>query len=93
MVMLVWEAVGPLGLWPTQQKWTIRISATEGCHVSKQNKSIARYMVVSLILALQKQVDLRKFEASLVYRVSSRTVWVVIQRNPVSKNKAMPLPQ
>jgi hypothetical protein len=27
-----------------------------------------------------------EFEASLVYRMSSRTAWVM-QRNPVSKNK------
>jgi hypothetical protein len=40
---------------------------------------------VSLIPALEKQrrVDLCKFEASLVYRVSSRTARA-IQRNPVS---------
>jgi hypothetical protein len=33
----------------------------------------------------QRQGD-SEFEASLVYRVSSRTAWA-IQRNPVSKNK------
>ena len=41
-----------------------------------------------LIPALrQRQVDLCEFEASLVYRVSSRTT-KAIQRNPVLKNKA-----
>jgi hypothetical protein len=34
----------------------------------------------------QRQANLREFKASLVYRVSSRTVRV-IQRNPVSKRK------
>ena len=34
----------------------------------------------------QRQADLSEFEASLVYRVSSRTSRA-IQRNPVSKNK------
>ena len=33
----------------------------------------------------QRQVDLCKFEAYLVYRVSSRTVRAVTQRNPVLK--------
>jgi len=32
----------------------------------------------------QKQVDLCEFETSLVYKVSSRTVGAVTQRNPVS---------
>ena len=43
---------------------------------------------IPLISALgrQKQVDLCEFEASLAYRVSSRTVRDT-QRNPVSKNK------
>jgi hypothetical protein len=34
----------------------------------------------------QRQVDLCEFKASLVYRVSSRTVKAT-QRNPVLKNK------
>ena len=34
-----------------------------------------------LVLRRQKQVDLCEFKASLVYRVSSRTVRTVIQRN------------
>jgi hypothetical protein len=37
-------------------------------------------------LLRQRQVDLYEFEASLVYRVSSRTARAT-QRNPVSKNK------
>ena len=32
-------------------------------------------------------MDLCEFEASLVYRVRSRTARAVTQRNPVSKNK------
>ena len=32
----------------------------------------------------QRQADLCEFEASLVYRVSSRTARAVSQRNPVS---------
>jgi hypothetical protein len=36
-------------------------------------------------LRRQRQVDLCKFEARLVYRVSSRTVRAVTQRNPVSE--------
>jgi hypothetical protein len=41
-----------------------------------------------LILALgrQRQVDFYDFEASLVYRVSSRIARAT-QRNPISKNK------
>ena len=38
-------------------------------------------------LARQRQVDLWEFEASLVYKVSSRTARAVKQRNPVLKNK------
>ena len=38
-----------------------------------------------LILAFGRQVDLGEFMASLVYRVSSRTVKTITQRNPVSK--------
>ena len=42
-----------------------------------------------LILALrrQRQVNLCEFEASLVYRVSSRTGSKATQRNSVLKNK------
>ena len=36
-------------------------------------------------LGRQRQVDLCEFKISLVYRVSSRTVRTVTQRNPVSK--------
>ena len=36
--------------------------------------------------ALQRQVDLCKFKASLIYRVNSRTARAT-QRNPVLKNK------
>ena len=45
-------------------------------------------VVLALIPALgrQRQVDLYEFEASLVYRVSSRTVRAT-QRNPVWKKK------
>ena len=35
-------------------------------------------------LGRQRQVDFSEFKASLVYRVSSRTVRTVTQRNPVS---------
>ena len=38
-------------------------------------------------LGRQRQVDLCEFKAGLVYRVSSRTVRAVIQRNPVLKNQ------
>ena len=38
-------------------------------------------------LRRQKQADLCEFEASLVYRASSRTVKTDTQRNPVSKNQ------
>jgi len=34
----------------------------------------------------QSQADLCEFEASLVYKASSRTIEAVIQRNPVSEN-------
>ena len=38
-------------------------------------------------LRRQMQVDRYEFEASLVYRTSSRTARTVIQRNPVSKKQ------
>ena len=38
-------------------------------------------------LGRQRQVDLCELEASLVYKVSSRTARAVTQRNPVSKEK------
>ena len=43
-----------------------------------------------LILALrrQKQADIYKFEASLVYKESSRTTRAVTQRNHALKNQA-----
>ena len=41
-------------------------------------------------LGRQRQADLREFEASLVYRVSSRTAEAT-QRNPVSKTKGLAL--
>ena len=42
-----------------------------------------------LISVLRRQVDLSEFEASLVYKASSRTartIIQVIQRNPILKN-------
>ena len=46
-------------------------------------------MCTTLIPALrrQRQADLCKFEASLVYRESARIGSKATQRNPVSKNK------
>ena len=38
----------------------------------------------------EKQANLCEFEASLVYRASSRTARVVTQRNSVSKKKKNP---
>jgi hypothetical protein len=38
-------------------------------------------------LRMQRQVDLCEFEASLVYRASSKTAWAVTQSNPVSNLK------
>ena len=38
-------------------------------------------------LRRKRQVDLSEFEASLVYKVSSRTARAATQRNPVLKNK------
>ena len=40
-------------------------------------------------LGRQKQADLCEFEASLMYRASSRTISKAIQRNPVLKKKTM----
>ena len=37
--------------------------------------------------ALRRQVDLCEFEASLIYRVHSKTARAVTQRNPVSKKQ------
>ena len=39
------------------------------------------------VLGRQRQVGHCEFEASLVYRTSSRTVQAILQRNPVSKIK------
>ena len=44
-------------------------------------------MPLTPLLERQRQVDLLEFEASLVYRVSSRTARAVTQRNSISKNK------
>jgi hypothetical protein len=41
------------------------------------------------VLGRQKLVDLCEFEASLVYRVSSRTASAVTQRNPASKKQKL----
>ena len=38
-------------------------------------------------LGRQRQIDLCEFEASLVYKASSRTARAVTTKNPVSKNK------
>ena len=38
-------------------------------------------------LGKQRQADLCEFEASLVYRTSSRTGYKATQRNPVLKNR------
>ena len=38
-------------------------------------------------LGRQRQADLCEFEASLVYKVSSRTASAVTQRNPVSEHE------
>ena len=42
-------------------------------------------MLLILALRRQKQVDLCEFEASLTYKVSSRTARAVTEGNPVSK--------
>ena len=44
-------------------------------------------MPVIPALRRQRQVDLCKFKASLVYSASSRTARTVTQTKPVSKNK------
>ena len=55
----------------------------------KLQMSAGRWWRTPLFPALgrQRQADLCEFEASLVYRASSRTTWAVTQRNPVLKNK------
>ena len=40
-------------------------------------------------LGRQRQADLSDFQASLVYKVSSKTARTVTQRNPVSRNKTV----
>jgi hypothetical protein len=45
------------------------------------------HMPLIQTLVRQRQVELCEFEASLVYRVSSRTTKVVTQRNHVSEKK------
>ena len=54
--------------------------------LKRKNRSLL-WWLMPLILALwrQRQEDLCKFKASLVYKVSSRTAWADTQRNPVSK--------
>jgi hypothetical protein len=48
-------------------------------------------MPLNPALSRQRQADLCEFKASLVYRVSSRTVRTT-QRNPVWKNKTRQIP-
>ena len=43
-----------------------------------------------LIPALGRQVDFSEFEASLVYKASTRMAMTVTQRNPVSKKTKKP---
>ena len=52
-------------------------------------RSSSQWWCAPLIPALrrQRQVNLCEFEASLVYRTSSRTAKTVTQRNPVSKER------
>ena len=47
---------------------------------------VVAYGGIILALGMQRQVDDCEFEASLIYRVSSRTTKAT-QRNPVFKNK------
>ena len=55
---------------------------------TSHSHKIARRSITpaSLALGRQKQVGFCEFEASLVYKVSSRIDRIVTQRNPVSKN-------
>ena len=48
---------------------------------------MSKFQLLIPALGKQSQVD-PEFEASLVYRASSRTAWA-IQRNPVLKKKAI----
>ena len=50
-------------------------------------------MPLSPALGRQRQLDLCEFKASLVYRVSSRIVRAVTQRNPVLRNQTIPNPK
>jgi hypothetical protein len=54
----------------------------------KQNLLPAgQWWSMPLILVLRRQVDFCEFEASLVYKVNSRTARTVTHRNPVLKNR------
>ena len=46
-------------------------------------------MLLIPALGRQRKVDLCEFEASLVYRMSSRTARTVTQRNLITKSKQM----
>jgi hypothetical protein len=50
-------------------------------------------MPLSPALGRQRQLDLCEFKASLVYRVSSRIVRAVTQRNLVLRNQTIPNPK
>ena len=64
----------------------------EKTHSLQKFHHLVSIVAHTLIPALgrQRQADLCEFEASLVYRVSSRTARTVIQRNSVSKQTKIP---
>jgi hypothetical protein len=52
----------------------------------KKKKKAGQWWHMRFIPALGRQRQISEFEASMVYRVSSKAAWA-IQRNPISKNK------
>jgi hypothetical protein len=70
-----------------ERQWVTVSLMTSNMHL-KMNKEAGRWWCIPLTPALerQRQVDLCEFEASLVYRVSSRTARAT-QRNPAKETK------
>jgi hypothetical protein len=62
---------------------------TKKFYLKKKHKFSRVWWYMPLIPALGRGRRISEFEASLVYKVSSRTA-MTIQRNPVSKKKTTP---
>ena len=77
-----------LELHVTGLAWSSRSPGLDSETLSqKENRNWVVMAPLIMALRRQKQAGLCEFEASLVYRASSRTSFKATQRNPASKNQ------